>query len=98
MPRRFRQRLPGVAASVSNYVVTSLNSPEIVDVAVYGSGGVAEGAETGVLIIDMSPIDPDATRRLAARAAEKGPALSSQPVVRRAGESAGRRTHADGVR
>ena len=59
------------AASVSDYVVTSLNSPEIVDVAVFGSGGVAEGARPGTLIIDMSSIDPNATRRLAARAAEK---------------------------
>ncbi len=60
------------AASVSDYVITSLNSPEIVDIAVFGSGGIAEGARTGTLIIDMSSIDPDVTRRLAARALETG--------------------------
>ena len=58
------------AASVSDFVVTSLNTPEIISAAVFGPGGVAEGAEPGTLIIDMSSIGPDATRTLAARAAE----------------------------
>ena len=60
------------AASVSDYVVTSLNSPKIIDAAVFGSGGAAEGAKPGTLIIDMSSIDPEATKALAARAAEMG--------------------------
>ncbi|MEM1362071.1 MAG: NAD(P)-dependent oxidoreductase [Pseudomonadota bacterium] len=59
------------AAAVSDYVITSLNSPKIVDIAVFGAGGVAEGAKTGTLIIDMSSIDPEATKELAAKAAEK---------------------------
>lgn len=60
------------AASVSDYVITSLNSPRIVEIAVFGPQGVAEGAKPGTLIIDMSSIDPDATKALAAKAAEKG--------------------------
>jgi 2-hydroxy-3-oxopropionate reductase len=60
------------AAARSDYVITSLNAPRIVDLAVFGAGGVAEGARPGTLIIDMSSIDPEATRALAARAAEKG--------------------------
>lgn len=58
------------AARQSDAVITSLNSPKIVEAAVFGSGGVAEGARPGTLIIDMSSIDPDATRGLAGRAAE----------------------------
>ncbi len=58
------------AASVSDYVVSSLNSPKVVDAAVFGPDGVAEGAKPGTLIIDMSSIDPRATKDLAARAAE----------------------------
>ena len=58
------------AASVSDYVVTSLNSPNVVDAAVFGPDGVAKGAKPGTLIIDMSSIDPQATKALAARAAE----------------------------
>jgi 2-hydroxy-3-oxopropionate reductase len=60
------------AAAQSDYVVTSLNAPRIVEIAVFGKAGVAEGAKPGTLIIDMSSIDPEATRALAAKAAEAG--------------------------
>ena len=58
------------AASVSDYVVPSLNSAKVVDAAVFGQDGVAAGAKLGTLIIDMSSIDPLATKALAARAAD----------------------------
>lgn len=60
------------AAAASDYVILSLNSPVIVRRAVFGEAGVAAGARAGTLIIDMSSIDPDATRQLAADAAEQG--------------------------
>lgn len=60
------------AAAQSDYVITSLNSPEIVRRAVFGEAGVVEGAKPGTIIIDMSSIDPVATRQLSADAAEKG--------------------------
>ncbi|TPP06008.1 NAD(P)-dependent oxidoreductase [Rhizobium glycinendophyticum] len=60
------------AASVSDYVILSLNAPRIVRAAVLGTGGVADGARAGTLIIDMSSIDPDATKDIAADAAERG--------------------------
>ncbi|CAN7707800.1 MULTISPECIES: NAD(P)-dependent oxidoreductase [Neorhizobium] len=60
------------AASVSDYVILSLNSPKIVRLAVFGTGGVAEGAAPGTLVIDMSSIDPEATKALASDAAEVG--------------------------
>ncbi|MBS1303232.1 NAD(P)-dependent oxidoreductase [Loktanella sp. SALINAS62] len=60
------------AAAASDYVVISLNSPSIVEMAVFGPDGVTMGAQKGTLIIDMSSIDPDATKAFAARAAEAG--------------------------
>ncbi|CAN7593410.1 NAD(P)-dependent oxidoreductase [Agrobacterium tumefaciens] len=60
------------AASASDVVILSLNSPKIVRIAVFGKDGVAVGAKPGTLIIDMSSIDPEATKELAAEAAEKG--------------------------
>jgi 2-hydroxy-3-oxopropionate reductase len=60
------------AAAAADYVILSLNSAAIVRRAVFGDGGVAAGARPGTLIIDMSSIDPDATRQLAADASEKG--------------------------
>lgn len=60
------------AARAARAVILSLNAPLIVRAAVFGPGGVAEGAAKGTLIIDMSSIDPEATKALAAEAAEKG--------------------------
>ena len=60
------------AARDSEFVITSLNASRIVELAVFGAAGAAEGAAEGTVIIDMSSIEPDATARLAARAAEQG--------------------------
>ncbi|MBB4009845.1 NAD(P)-dependent oxidoreductase [Allorhizobium taibaishanense] len=60
------------AAQKSDYVILSLNAPAIVRAAVFGKEGVADGARPGTLIIDMSSIDPEATRQLASDAAERG--------------------------
>lgn len=60
------------AARGAKAVILSLNAPRIVRAAVFGSGGVAEGASPGTLVIDMSSIDPEATKALAAEAAERG--------------------------
>ncbi|WP_179379372.1 NAD(P)-dependent oxidoreductase [Jannaschia marina] len=60
------------AASTVDYVITSLNGPHIVEAAVFGADGVAAGAKPGTLVIDMSSIDPDATKDLAAKASETG--------------------------
>lgn len=60
------------AAAQSDYVITSLNSPGIVRMAVFGEAGVAEGARPGTIIIDMSSIDPVATRQLSKDAKTRG--------------------------
>ncbi len=65
-------RTAAEAAAVSDVVILSLNSPKIVRTAVFGKDGVAAGAKPGTLIIDMSSIDPEATKELAADATEKG--------------------------
>jgi 2-hydroxy-3-oxopropionate reductase len=61
-----------VAAQGALAVILSLNAPHIVRAAVFGPGGVAEGAAPGTLIIDMSSIDPEATKALAAEATARG--------------------------
>lgn len=71
-----RGALPcGSAAEVAveaRYVITSLNSAHIVDKAVFGPDGVAEGADAGTLIIDMSSIDPESTKSFAKKAKGRG--------------------------
>lgn len=60
------------AARAARAVILSLNAPRVVRAAIFGPAGVAEGAAAGVLIIDMSSIDPEATKQLAAEATAKG--------------------------
>ncbi|MFK7877107.1 MAG: NAD(P)-dependent oxidoreductase [Paracoccaceae bacterium] len=68
------------AAADVDFVITSLNSSRIVEIAAFGAGGIAEGAKPGTVIIDMSSIEPDATRRYAEQAAEKGLAWVDSPL------------------
>lgn len=68
------------AAGEADAVILSLNAPHIVEQAVFGPAGVAEGAAAGTLIIDMSSIDPKATQALAARAAEQGIGWVDSPL------------------
>lgn len=60
------------AARAATAVILSLNAPHIVRAAVFGPAGVAEGAAPGTLLIDMSSIDPESTKALAADAAARG--------------------------
>lgn len=61
-----------IAAAKADYVILSLNAPRITRAAVFGTEGVAAGAKPGTLIIDMSSIDPEATKAFAAEAATLG--------------------------
>ncbi|MGB8814166.1 MAG: NAD(P)-dependent oxidoreductase, partial [Paracoccaceae bacterium] len=60
------------AAGQADVVIISLNAARIVRLAVFGPAGVAEGARPGTLIIDMSSIDPESTRVMAAEALARG--------------------------
>ena len=68
------------AAMGAEATILSLNSPQIVERAVFGPGGVAAGAEPGALVIDMSSIDPVATRTFAERAAAIGLGWVDSPL------------------
>lgn len=68
------------AAKNAEFVIISLNSAQIVERAVFGPSGATEGARPGTLFIDMSSIDPDATKALAARAKEAGFAWVDSPL------------------
>lgn len=68
------------ASGDAEFVITSLNASRIVEIAAFGTDGIAEGAKPGTLIIDMSSIEPDATRRFAEMAREKGLAWVDSPL------------------
>ncbi|MEO9823262.1 MAG: NAD(P)-dependent oxidoreductase [Paracoccaceae bacterium] len=67
-------------AAASNYVITSLNSSRIVEIAAFGDKGIVDGAKPGTLIIDMSSIAPDATRKYAEMAGDKGLGWVDSPL------------------
>lgn len=68
------------AAAEARTVITSLNASKIVGLAAFGKDGISEGAAPGTLIIDMSSIDPEATRGFAKQAADKGLAWVDSPL------------------
>lgn len=67
-------------AAVSDVVITMLPDTPDVEEVVLGARGVAEGAAAGTLVIDMSTIDPGASRAVAASLAERGISMLDAPV------------------
>jgi len=68
------------ASQKADFVITSLNSSRTVGMAAFGKDGIADGAKPGTVIIDMSSIEPDATRKYSKMAAEKGLAWVDSPL------------------
>ena len=67
-------------ASVSDVVVMMVPDTPDVELVLFGAGGVAEGATPGSLVIDMSTIDPLATRRFADRLGANDVGMLDAPV------------------
>ena len=68
------------AASRGEMLVTMLPSSSNVESAYLGPGGVLEGAKRNLLCVDMSTIDPNVSRRVAAALASKGVRFMDAPV------------------
>ncbi len=67
-------------AQRSDVVITMLpNSPDV-EAVVLGKAGILEGAKEGLIIIDMSSIEPLVSKRLAAEAAKLGVEFLDAPV------------------
>jgi 2-hydroxy-3-oxopropionate reductase len=58
---------PRDVAENTDFVILSLNNAAIVETVVFGADGIAEVATPDKLLIDMSSIDPESTRLMAAR-------------------------------
>lgn len=68
------------ASSDVDFVITSLNASHIVEIAAFGKDGIIEGARSGTVIIDMSSIASDFTRKFAQMAKENGMAWVDSPL------------------
>ncbi|MET7486178.1 NAD(P)-dependent oxidoreductase [Streptomyces sp. NPDC005538] len=72
-------RSPALLAA-SGVVVLSLNTADIVEQVAFGPGGLLASTPEGVLVIDMSSIDPGRTREFAERAAKLGAGWVDAPL------------------
>jgi 2-hydroxy-3-oxopropionate reductase len=66
--------------AAAGVVVLSLNTTALVEHVVFGPNGLLAGTGDGLLVIDMSSIDPAATRDFAARAAGQGAGWVDAPL------------------
>jgi 3-hydroxyisobutyrate dehydrogenase len=68
------------AAAASDIVITMVSDTPDVEAVLFGPDGVASGAASGTLVIDMSTISPSATRDFAERLRQQGVAMLDAPV------------------
>jgi len=71
---------PREVAEHSDAVITMVPDTPDVEAVVFGANGIAEGLSPGKILIDMSSINPMATRKFASRLAEKGCEWLDAPV------------------
>jgi 2-hydroxy-3-oxopropionate reductase len=68
-------------ASQSHVVITMVTATSDVEQVLLGTNGVIDGAQPGTIVIDMSTIAPEATRRIAERLAARQVRMLDAPVT-----------------
>jgi 3-hydroxyisobutyrate dehydrogenase len=71
---------PAEVAQNSDIVITCVSDTPDVEQVILGDEGILKGARSGMLVIDMSTISPQATRELAQKLSEAGVAMLDAPV------------------
>jgi 3-hydroxyisobutyrate dehydrogenase-like beta-hydroxyacid dehydrogenase len=68
-------------AARSDVLFTCLPNSDVVERVVCGAKGVLEGARDGLVLVDLTTGAPEATRRIALRAAERGVRMLDAPMT-----------------
>jgi 3-hydroxyisobutyrate dehydrogenase len=71
---------PADVAARTDIVITCVTASADVEAVILGPGGAVEGVHPGSIVVDMSTISPEVTRRIAAALAERGAMLLDAPV------------------
>jgi 3-hydroxyisobutyrate dehydrogenase len=71
---------PAKAAADSTVIITIVSDTPDVESVILDPNGVIEGIKPDSVVIDMSTISPEATRKIAARLKEKGAHMLDAPV------------------
>ena len=74
---------PGEVAEAAEVVLMFLPGPEQVTSCVAGSDGLLSASQPGMILVDMSTVDPATTRSMAALATERGVGYLDAPVLGR---------------
>lgn len=69
------------AAAASEIVITMVSTPQAAEAVVLGPEGAARGLHRGSVLMDMSTVAPETSRRLGAAAATRGASFLDAPVV-----------------
>jgi 3-hydroxyisobutyrate dehydrogenase len=75
-----RASSPREAAQNAEVIITCVSDTPDVEEVVLGDNGLVHGARPGAVVVDMSTISPEATRRIAAILAAKGIKMLDAPV------------------
>ncbi len=75
-----RAASPREAALEAEVIITSLSDTPDVEEVVLGSNGIIQGARPGSVVVDMSTISPDATRKMERVLRAKGIKMIDAPV------------------
>ena len=71
---------PKEVAERSDVVITMVSDSTDVEEVVLGPLGIIEGTKTGALVVDMSTISPEVTKRIASTLRQKGADMLDAPV------------------
>ncbi len=71
---------PGEAARAADVVLTMVTDTSALQVVTDGPQGILAGMKSGTILIDMSTVDPTASRLLAARVTQAGSEMLDAPV------------------
>lgn len=75
-----RAASPREAAAKAEVIIMSLSDTPDVEEVVLGDNGIIHGARPGAVVVDMSTISPDATRKIAQVLGAKGIKMIDAPV------------------
>jgi 3-hydroxyisobutyrate dehydrogenase len=74
-------RTPGEASRGAEFVITMVTDSGAAEEVILGAAGVVQGAGRGTVVVDMSTIAPEASRKIGVALREKGVGFLDAPVT-----------------
>ncbi len=78
-----RAQTPADLAAKASVILLSLPGPAQLETVIFGADGLSSGLSEGSIVIDTSTVDPQTTRSICSRLAEKGASYLDCPILGR---------------